>query len=466
MDQRRGAEVTVPPRKALVVAAAALGLVAVVALSSIQPGERASPVATGPDGLVLGAPARPGSSPAAAHPGGPLQLARQQWEGGPAYYERFPATVAAGWRNPRFFPIGVWFESVGSQHDVDLDKTAGINTYVELTDNSDLGLVRSNKMSVITGARAAGYGPETVGWLLDDEVDMWGGPGHDRWTGNVPGQDPLCDPASGRCGYTVLKTLSDRLPAGDGRLRYANFGKGALLWESDDEAAAFVNGYTQAVSADAYWYTDPGVCENAQNALNLPAQQCRLAANYGWNVDRLRALDALDGRLQPVFAFIEDGWPSSDGGRRIRPEELAGAVMNSLIHEARGIIYFNHSFGGPCQSQHVLRDACGAGIRPTVTELDRRVNELAPVLNTQSYAYSFNPGLDTMLKEYDESYYVFAMVKRGSPTGSYSLALPPGLVATRAAVLFENRDVPVDAAGRITDSFAAEYTYHIYKLTP
>src|SRR5512142_2043004 len=83
-----------------------------------------------------------------AAPGG-LGLPMIPWEGGPAYYASFPVARAAGWTDPGFFPIGVWFESVLTQADVDLDKAAGLNTYVELTSNSDIDLIRRNGMFAI-----------------------------------------------------------------------------------------------------------------------------------------------------------------------------------------------------------------------------------------------------------------------------------------------------------------------------
>lgn len=60
---------------------------------------------------------------------------------------------------------------------------------------------------------------------------------------------------------------------------------------------------------------------------------------------------------------------------------MIAAVWQSLIAGARGIIYFNHSFGGPCVTDNVLRDQCYARIRAVVTQLDRRIHSLAPVLN-------------------------------------------------------------------------------------
>ncbi|GAA3246816.1 hypothetical protein [Nonomuraea helvata] len=401
-----------------------------------------------------------GSSPPAA------QLPRVPWEGGPAYYDRFPATKAAGWTNPAFFPVGVWYESVTSQDDVNKDREAGINTYVELTESSDMALIRKNGMFAIPGKPLNGYGQETVAWLITDEADMWAGAGGDGWTGNFPGQGALCipdDPHKERCGYTVMKTLKDRLPK-DGRPHYANYGKGVMIWQNDRQAGRFVNDYTDLVSLDVYWYTSYYACLDAQNSLRMPADSCRRAANYGMLIDRQRRLDAMDGRRQPIYAFVEAGQPAAEDKRRIEPAEVKGAVMNSLIHEARGIVYFNHSFGGPCQSQHVLRDACGAHTRPAVIEVNKQIKELAPVLNTQSLQYDFGRGVDTMLKAYDGSYYLFAMPSRSGKPGAYTFTLPRGLAPGQVEVLFENRSVPVDGSGRFTDTFEAESSYHVYKI--
>lgn len=398
--------------------------------------------------------------------GGALDLPRVPWEGGPTYYADFPVARAAGWTDPAFFPIGVWFESVLTQGDVDLDKAAGLNTYVELTENSDIDLVRRNGMFAIPSTPSMA-GAATVGWLITDEADMIYGPGDDPWSGEYGWN--TCNPIQdegGRCGYTVMEALRKTLPAGDGRMKYTNYGKGVMLWEDDAEAARFVNGYTQLVSNDLYWYTDPNICDEMPLWLGLPSRTCRLAANYGVTMDKMRRLDALDGRRQPIWSFVEDGHPfTEDDAPTITGDQLAGAVMSSLIHEARGIIYFNHNFGGPCQSQHVLRDCGRTTTRPAVTEIDRRIRALAPVLNSQSYQHAFHPRLDTMLKERDGSFYVFAMLGRAESPGTYTFTLPSGMGGAAAEVLFEDRTVPI-TAGAFSDRFAAEYSYHVYRITP
>ncbi len=428
----------------------------------------ASPAPTAPSGSPGGPTPPPTGGPSASPtgpPSGAPGLPRIPWEGGPEYYGRWAATRP--WNDPGFFPIGVWLESVLEPGDVARDKAAGLNTYVGLTANSNAALVRAAGGMYALAGGVPGTGSETVGNLLTDEADMIYGAGADRWNGTegwntcIPTQDK-----GGRCGYTVMQTLSDRTP-NDGRPRYANYGKGVQMWESEAQAQVFVNRYQQAVSSDMYFYTDPNLCPGeAQQWLGIAPDRCRRSANYGRLIDRLRALDAVDGSRLPVYGFVEVGHPASENNApTITPDQIAGAVWNSLIHEARGIIYFNHSFGGPCQSQHLLRDACGAAARPKVTETNQRIAALAPALNTQSYQWSANPAMDTMLKEYQGAYYLFAMPGRDGGTGSQPLTLPTGVAGGSAEVMFENRAVPV-TGGHFTDTFAAEYSYHIYRITP
>lgn len=422
------------------------------------PSGTASPTPTGsPTGT-------PGPTPTRTVP--PLALPRIPWEGGPAYYGRYPDAQRAGWANRAFFPIGVWQESVIASTDTARDKSVGLNMYVAPTDNSNLSLIAAAGMTAIGGSPHQ-TGSATVGWSLSDEVDMWGGPGSAPWTGNYPGQGPICNPPDARCGYTIQEAMLRRYPA-DGRLRFANYGKGVMFWETDAEASRFVNAYTSALSNDIYWYTDPAVCTSPSEgpAIGVRPETCRRSANYGRTMDRMRHLDGLDGKRQPIFAFVEVGHPFTENDApTITGDQIAGAVMNSLIHEARGILYFNHNFGGPCLSQHVLRDRCGDAVRPAVTAVNRRITSLAPVLNTQSYQWRFNASLDTMLKAYGDSYYIFAMPGRTAGTGTQRLTLPAGLSGARAEVLFENRTVPI-SGGALQDTFARESSYHIYKITP
>ena len=422
-------------------------------------------------------------------------------DGGMKYYGKFSNALPT---NKSYFPTSVWFESVVSQADVDTDRRAGLNTYVVLTDNSNLSLVRSNGMHAIVGSDL-GTNAAIKGWFLADEVDMTHGP---------------------PTGYAEMQRIVETTPH-DGRIRYSNYGKGILFWESDAEAARFVNDYQDIVSADAYFFTDNNICSGTEGGslvaggASLNSTECHRAANYGATVQRVRSLVSPAGS-KPVWAFVELGHPFSESDwPTITPPQVRAAVWQSLIAGARGIVYFNHSFGGPDQTQHILRDGSEAGsvyapIRSVVTATNGEIKALAPVLNspTVSSGWSQGPGTTAMVK-WDEGrtaakkrcrskrktgkkkgkkckkakgkkasqnkkkackskkgkkckkakkkkghLYVFAG-SAGSPVeGRFSL---PCVGAAEAAVVGENRTVPV-RNGSFSDRFADGNAIHIYRI--
>src|SRR5262249_50283379 len=159
------------------------------------------------------------------------------------------------------------------------------------------------------------------------------------------------------------------------------------FWESDADAGAYVHvsdpktGQNLILSEDSYWMTDNSICSFSQGGRffgghDLSPAQCHLAANYGRSIDRLRSLQSpslASTTTVPIWGFVELGHPFGAGSESwptIRPEQVRAAVWSMLIHGARGIEYFNHSFAGNCQSQHILRDPCYASMRTAVTALN------------------------------------------------------------------------------------------------
>src|SRR3954447_20355562 len=135
-------------------------------------------------------------------------MALREIDGGLAYYGQFAHSLPT---DINYFPIGVWFESVLSQTDIDLDKAIDINLYVALTRNSNLSLLGPNGMHAFlqtewldgqAGSQAAIDNPAVASWILGDEIDMQQGPGQ---------------------GYTSLSNLVATLP-NDGRFLYNNYG--------------------------------------------------------------------------------------------------------------------------------------------------------------------------------------------------------------------------------------------------
>jgi hypothetical protein len=343
---------------------------------------------------------------------------------------------------------------------------------------------------------AAHANPAVVGWELNDEVDMQLGPG---------------------AGYDALAAIVASLP-NDGRMRWNNYGKGVMFWESDPEAAVFLNNYQHVQEADVYWFTDPfvhGASEGGQLfGLNrdLTYKETRRAANYGATVHRLRGL--IDPpRSKPVWNVIEVGWPFTEtdeqGARQIEPAEIRAAVWQSIIAGARGILYFNHSFGGPNPTDHALRDPAYASQRAMVKSVNAQITRLAPVLNSPTVRSGWSQGAGTTAmvkwaagkgakakkrckskkkrkckqakakkakakkrckskkkckkakrKQAKGYLYVFAG-SAGSPVeGRFSLRCAG---SGKAAVVGEDRTVPV-RRGSFSDHFADGNAIHIYRI--
>jgi hypothetical protein len=417
-----------------VVVVAVLALVAACSLLPPQPGERSAPATE-------------------------LELPRIPWEGGPEYWEQFPKAHAAGWSEPSFFPIVVWFNGISSDEEAKYDASLGVNTYIGMADTTPYSLFEANNLFWIGGRLNDTFKESSknwVGYFLDDEVD-----------GRFSVQE----------GQRQLQERVDSTPEG-GLFKYANFTSIVISRDmAPDVAQHYVNGYTDVVSVDMYWYTIPfcnwSPYRGGVYLVPVSRSNCRTASSYGKALDGLRQRDDADDKLQPLWQFVENlnGGPSEGPFLgHISPDQLQGAVMNSVINEARGIVYFNQSLSGSCTGGSIFRlsqvteNYCGTEQVNAARKVNSHVKELARVINTQSYDYAFGNGLDTMLKTHEGYAYIFAMVDGDSTPGRRTFQLPAGISGRSVEVLFEDRTLPVDESARYSDNFEAEYSYHIYRV--
>lgn len=444
-------------RRTLRTAALTLSVILPMTLSSVSGGSTT--------GDVAGVAAAAGSEPAAPLPArtkatrrpGALDLPRIPWEGGSAYWRQFPYADRAGWDKRSFFPIVSWFNSMSTDAEARYDKSLGLNTYVGMYEGTPYRLFADNDLYWIGKQLNSTFKADSTNWVgnfLDDEVD---------------GSHELQE------GFDYLQSLEDQYE-GNGRFNYANYTQIVMSSDLDDRyAEQYVNDYTDTVSLDMYYYT-VSFCdwEPWRMPYITPVEQryCRTSSSYGKSVESLRKRDAADGRRQPIWNFVENlnGGPGEGPWlRNIAPDELRGAVMSSVINEARGIVYFNQSWTGPCQSGNVFRDSmkpgfCGAAQVAAAKKVNLQIQRLARVINTQSYRWKFGRGLDTMLKSKGRNVFVFAMVDGSSDPGARRFKLPAGVAGRTAKVMFEGRSVPVSAKGVFRDSFAQESSYHVYRI--
>ena len=138
------------------------------------------------------------------------------------------------------------------------------------------------------------WGSETVARLTQDELDMRCGPPGLRRLHAAREPDPQ---------------LGCVIRCSDGRMLYANYGKACCAGSPRPTRARWINGtpsfgrYQDFVSTDLYWFTDP----NERNkwaerwlpegeGAQMNRSQVERASNYGYQIDYLRKLDAMDGQ--------------------------------------------------------------------------------------------------------------------------------------------------------------------------
>lgn len=388
---------------------------------------------------------------------GILALPRIAWEGGPEYWSQFPN--AKDWTDPKFFPIGLWYGEIEDADDVKADRAAGLNFYTGgLWVGTDFSVLEESEMYWVGGRVNPTFDDTSPYWpgiLLDDEVDG-------RFT----------PPAEGFAHLDQLK----RSMATEMQFTYTNFTNMIVGPElSRADRLRYVNTFADVVSLDMYFYTVPFCAAGDAYRGHLydgliPESTCRTASSYGRFVQALRELDAQDDRLIPIWNFVEVMSGANDDGyfvRYMQPDEIRGAAMSSIINEARGIVWFQQSFGGPCKSTQPVRQSqelgeafCGYRQVEAMGQINEQIEGLAPVLNTQTFRWHAADDSQTMLKVHDGDAYLFAMTD-GEP-GSRTFTLPAGLEET-ATVLNEDRTVEIED-GLLTDDFPNESTYHVYRI--
>jgi hypothetical protein len=357
---------------------------------------------------------------------------------GEPYQNGFP-------NNPNFFPIGVWLQAPVRAPNY---KAIGINTFIGLWKGptaEQLAELAKHEMFVVAGQNDAGLSSVhrrlIKGWLQDDEPDNAQSIGLGLYGTCVPAAE--------------VKRRSQAMKARDPtRPVMINFGQGV---------------------ANPYW-RGRGPCTGDQKYYDLASEGADILSFDFYPVgaknaevkDKLEyveiGVENLKKRArqgQSVWAILET--TALDPQHRPTPGQIRSEVWMALIHGAKGIVYFVHEFAPNFREDAIFRYP---DVVSEVTRTNRLIGNLAPVLNSRSIpgkvTVTSSTPIDTMIKQYENSLYVFAIAMNNS--ASTARFVMEGVGSIQAEVINEGRSVAV-TKGVLEDAFEG-YGVHLYKITP
>lgn len=462
-------------------------------------------------------PSAPSPSPTSgtAPPSGglPKGVVLRGIDGGSHYYAQI--SQGSAWMDQHML-LGAWEEQPLTGAEVHYDVAMGNNIYWNLAGNPhdtkdcggpcrvDYNVIRAAGMHVSAPDVTSESGSETVAYEGTDEPDMNFGPGWNGWNPKGSYDPSSCIPGGSQCGYTVAKFFYTGQPANDGSPGYPigrkpitqGYGKGVLFWDTDAQAETFLK-YDDTLSADSYWMTDPDLDVPSQGACALlpkNSKECgkgagpglttaerALPANYAYDVSRL---EALSGNSKPITVDVETGCP---GSRYIctDPAAAKAAAWHAIIAGARGIIWFQHNFSGPCVDFNTFYDGSNPSspmyncrqtpsvalhdVVANVSAFNHEVASLNAVLLSpfaQNYVTAGEADVSVMAKYSGGTFYVFAASGKPAspPPSNQSVQFRLANNYTGPVTVIDEHRVLQAVNGVFTDTFADMDSVHIYKI--
>lgn len=357
----------------------------------------------------------------------------------------------ATWKNgissdSNYFPIAVWLQS---PRNAERFKALGINLYVGLWQGpteEQLAALKQAGMRVVCAQNAVGLkhldDPTIAAWMHGDEPDNaqpkpGGGYG-----------DPI-HPSKIIADYDRIRAADPTRPV------LLNLGQGVAndQWKgrgpNPQDYREYVKG-GDIISFDVYPVVGIGRKDGENYLWYVPKGVDRLGTWTGdkklvWNCIECTHIDVPD--------------------RKATPHQVKAEVWMSLIAGSRGLIYFVHQFKPRFIEPALLEDP---EMVAAVTQINRQVRELAPVLNSPTLpdTASVTPSaggtpISLMVKRHGGALYLFSAGLTNRPgSGTFQVS---GIRGNRkVTVLGENRTLDL-RDGKFEDAFKP-YDVHLYRL--
>lgn len=346
------------------------------------------------------------------------------------------------------FPIAVWLQNPdNAKH---YHQEGGINMYIGLwnpLDEKQLKLVKEAGIQLICEqndfALAHRSDPAIYGWMHGDEPD------NAQWNEITKSYDPCISPDDVINYYEEVKQKDADHPY------YLNLGQGVsyTTWIGRGECTGRTDMYPQYLKG----------CDIASfDIYPVNSEDTSVRDKLWMGAKGIDSLRKWSNDSKPIYTWIETTQIGKDSPRKPTPGEVKTQVWMALIHGAKGIGYFCHSFYPVNDDAALLHDKqMLAGVK----EINDRITSLAPVLNSDTQPHFANVKssnskvpVDIMAKKHHNSYYLFAVAMRNEDTVA-SFHVNSG---DEVDVVGENRKIKIKN-GQFEDSFKG-YAVHIYKI--
>lgn len=348
-----------------------------------------------------------------------------------------------------FFPIAVWLQNPTNAPRY---RAAGINLYVGLwrgPTEAQLSALKKADVALICHQNAVGLAhlddPTIVGWMHGDEPD------NAQSLGAGKGYGPPVPPEKIVDDYERIRAADPSRPV------LLNLGQG-VAWDNwhgrgvrtnhPEDYPLYIKGCDIA-SFDIY----PVTHRNAQVAGKLEYVARGVERLVEWTADR-----------QGVWNCIECT-RINHPTQKPTPHQVRCEVWMALIHGSQGLIYFVHEWEPSFNEAALLADA---QMLEAVTRINRRIGQLAPVLNGPTISdgievVSNRPEVPiaTMMKRHEGKTYLFAVAMRDGATSARFLI--DGLSGARTVTVLDEDRTLESNDGAITDDFAP-YDVHLYQI--
>ena len=358
-----------------------------------------------------------------------------QWENGPPH-------------SADFFPIAVWLQNPANAQRY---RQAGINTYVALwrgPTEQQLAELKKAGMKVVCHQNKTALknvdDPTIIGWMHGDEPD------NAQSLGQGKGYGPPILPQKIIDDYNKIRQADPTRPV------ILNLGQG-VAWDGwhgrgvrtnhPEDYPEYIKGCDIA-SFDIY----PAVHNKPEVAGNL------------WYVAKgVERLTKWAQGKKLVWNCIECS-QINNPRTKATPHQVKCEVWMSIIHGSMGLIYFVHEWQPKFDEASLLHNP---EMLSAVTEINRQITELAPVLNSPTIEAAASVSssnqavpVDIMVKKHDGATYLFAVAMRpDKTTATFTLRHAQGVKTVE--VIGENRTIAVKN-GVFKDNFEA-WDVHLYR---